>query len=234
MKDKNIDLQEIKKFSDLAASWWDQQGEMKPLHLINPIRTQYVSEKVALKNMTLLDVGCGGGILSESLATLGASVTGIDMSKDGIAIAKEHAKSQSLKINYQVTTAEAFAIKKENNFDIVTCMEVLEHVPNPASLINACAQLTKPGGHIFFSTINRNPKSYLFAILGAEYFLKMLPKGTHDYDKFIRPSELDRWARTALLKPKELKGISYNPISQSFNLTDNVDINYLAYYKKDD
>jgi len=226
----NIDPIEIAKFEELASRWWDDQGEFKPLHEINPLRLRYIDERVGLANKKILDVGCGGGILSESMAVKGASVTAIDMGKAPLSVAKLHALESEVNIDYQQITAEEMAANHPGEFDAVTCMEMLEHVPDPASVIQACKTLVKPGGCVFFSTINRNPKAYAFAILGAEYVLNMLPKGTHDYDKFIRPSELDEWARHAELELQDITGLSYNPFTKIYKLSRDVNVNYMTHY----
>jgi 2-polyprenyl-6-hydroxyphenyl methylase/3-demethylubiquinone-9 3-methyltransferase len=226
---QNYDKEELAKFAALAAHWWDQQGELKTLHQINPLRLRYITEKVDLSGKRVMDIGCGGGILTESMATLGAKVTGIDMNKSVIDVAKLHQLESGTDVEYVFTSAETIADERPHTYDVITCLEMLEHVPDPASVINACAKLLKPGGHVFFSTLNRNPKSYLFAILGAEYLLKLLPKNTHDFAKFIRPSELNTWASAAGFQAKEMKGIAYNPFTQQFKLTDDVSVNYLFY-----
>lgn len=226
----NVDPGEIGKFEALAARWWDPSSEFKPLHDINPLRLDYIDAHAQLSGKRVLDVGCGGGILAESMAQRGAQVTGIDMGESPLAVARLHQLESGVEVDYQRTTAEELAAQAPASFDVVTCMEMLEHVPSPASVIEACAQLVKPGGHVFFSTINRNPKSYLFAIVGAEYVLRMLPRGTHDYAKFIRPSELDRWARSAELQLVEITGMTYNPLSRRYRLGKDIDVNYLAYY----
>jgi 2-polyprenyl-6-hydroxyphenyl methylase/3-demethylubiquinone-9 3-methyltransferase len=223
----NVDPQEIDKFAALAAHWWDPNGELKTLHQINPLRMQYISEKINLSGQKVIDVGCGGGILTESLAKQGAIVTGIDLSKPGIEVAKLHQLESGLEIEYLHTPIETLAAERPASYDILTCLEMLEHVPDPTAIVEACALLVKPGGHLFFSTLNRNMKSYLFAILGAEYVLKILPKNTHDYAKFIRPSELTNWGRRAGMAPQELKGIAYQPFSKQFSLTDDISVNYL-------
>lgn len=230
----NLDPQEIAKFSRLATQWWDTNGEFKTLHDINPLRLEFINKSVDLKNKKIIDIGCGGGILSESLAQLGAEVTGIDMSADVLNAARCHLEKSLLAIHYQQITAEEMAAHHPEKFDVVTCMELLEHVPNPASVIKACATLVKPGGNVFFSTINRNPKAYLFAVLGAEYVLKLLPKGTHDYAKFIRPSELTSWARDTNLNLQELMGLGYHPLSKKYFLTNDISVNYLIHCKKED
>lgn len=223
----NVDPQEIHKFAAHASHWWDPNGELKTLHQVNPLRLNYIAEKVPLAGQKVIDIGCGGGILTESMAKLGAIVTGIDLSKPGIEVAKLHQLESGLDIEYLHTAAETIAAERPGSYDVVTCLEMLEHVPDPAAIVEACALLVKPGGHLFFSTLNRNMKSYLFAILGAEYILKILPKNTHDYAKFIRPSELSNWGRRAGITPKELKGVAYQPFSQQFSLTDDISVNYL-------
>ena len=229
---KNIDPAEIKKFDDLASRWWDENGEFKPLHEMNPLRLNFINMGSPLENTKVCDVGCGGGILTESMAKCGATTTGIDMGKAPLSVARLHALESELEINYQQITAEEFAEQNQAQFDVVTCMEMLEHVPDPASIISACFKLVKPGGSVYFSTINRNPKSYLFAIVGAEYVMKMLPRGTHDYARFIKPSELDHWARNANLELQDIKGISYNPFTSMFSQSQDVDINYMVHYTR--
>ncbi len=228
----NIDPAEIKKFEDLASRWWDKQGEFKPLHEMNPLRLNFINTGSPLENKTVCDIGCGGGILSESMALCGATVTGSDMGKAPLSVARLHALESDVDIDYQQITAEDMAQQKPSSFDVITCMEMLEHVPDPASIIQACFDLVKPGGSVYFSTINRNPKSYMFAIVGAEYLMKMLPRGTHDFAKFIKPSELDEWARLAGLELVNLKGISYNPFTSLFSQSQNVDVNYMVHYKR--
>ena len=228
----NIDPAEIKKFEDLASRWWDKQGEFKPLHEMNPLRLSFINTGSPLENKAVCDIGCGGGILSESMALCGAIVTGSDMGKAPLSVARLHALESELDIDYQQITAEDMAQQKPSSFDVITCMEMLEHVPDPASVISACFTLVKPGGSVYFSTINRNPKSYLFAIVGAEYMMKLLPRGTHDFSKFIKPSELDEWARSAGLELVNLKGISYNPFTSLFSQSQNVDVNYMVHYKR--
>ena len=227
---QNIDPQEVAKFDALASRWWDPHSEFKPLHAINPLRLNYIDSLCALAGKQVLDIGCGGGLLTEAMAARGAQVTGIDMAPTSIGVAKLHLLESGLSVDYQVVTAEDFATQHPQRFDVVTCMEMLEHVPDPASVIAACARLVKPGGHVVLSTLNRNPKSYLFAVIGAEYLLRMLPKGTHDYRKFIRPSELEAWARAAGLKLKGLRGLSYNPLTQSYALGADIDVNYMAHF----
>lgn len=227
---QNIDEREIAKFSALAARWWDAQSEFKPLHDINPLRLNYIEQKAGnLTDKKILDVGCGGGILSESLAAKGANVSGIDMSEAALNVAKLHLFESNLKIDYQQIAVEEYAKQHANEFDVITCMEMLEHVPEPYSIIQACSQLVKPGGHVFFSTLNRNPKSYLFAIIGAEYVLNLLPRGTHDYARFIRPAELANWARHADLAIRDFTGMSYNPLTQHYWLNSDISVNYLAH-----
>ena len=230
----NVDPAEIEKFEALAARWWDKNSEFKPLHEINPLRLDYIDRRSnGLKDKKVIDVGCGGGILAESMAQRGANVTGIDMGKAPLQVARLHKHESGVEVDYQQITAEDMAEQHAGEFDVVTCMEMLEHVPDPASVIKACAKLVKPGGTVFFSTINRNPKSYLFAIVGAEYLLRMLPKGTHHYEKFIKPSELTNWIREAGLNAQELTGMSYNPFSQRYSLGFDVDVNYLMHCSPD-
>ncbi len=228
----NIDPAEIKKFEELASRWWDKQGEFKPLHEMNPLRLNFINNGSPLAGKVVIDIGCGGGILSESMAACGATTTGIDMGKAPLSVARLHAMESDLDIDYQQITAEEMAQQKPAAFDVITCMEMLEHVPDPASVISACYSLVKPGGSVYFSTINRNPKSYAFAIVGAEYLMKMLPRGTHDYAKFIKPSELDEWARIAGLELVDLKGISYNPFTGLFSQSRDVDVNYMVHYTR--
>ncbi len=227
--EQNVDPLEIKKFEALASRWWDPDSEFKPLHDINPLRLEYIDRRVQLKGKEVIDIGCGGGILSESMAARGANVTGIDMGETPLKIARLHLHESDLDVDYQQVTAENFALKNAQRYDVVTCLEMLEHVPDPASVIKACFDLVKPGGAVFLSTINRNPKSYLFAIVGAEYILNLLPKGTHDYNKFIKPSELERWIRVAGLQTRELTGMSYNPLTKRYSLGYDVGVNYLMH-----
>ena len=230
MSTLNIDASEVKKFEDLANRWWDPKSEFKPLHDINPLRANYIDEHSPVAQKTVLDVGCGGGLLSEALAFRGAQVTGIDAGEMPLKVAKLHLLESGIQVDYQQITAEELAKQKPGSFDIVTCLEMLEHVPDPASVIRACADLCKPGGHLYFSTINRNPKAYVFAIIGAEYLLKLLPKGTHDFEKFIKPSELSYWTRSAGLELKHIIGMTYNPLTQRYKLdADDVDVNYLIH-----
>ena len=228
----NIDHAEVNKFEQLASRWWDPQGEFKPLHDINPLRLNYIDDRAPLANQHVVDIGCGGGILSESMAARGAKVLGIDAGRGPINVARLHALESGVELDYQQITAEQLAAERPEAFDIVTCMELLEHVPDPASLIRACAQLVKPGGHVFFSTINRTPQAYALAVIGAEYIMRLLPKGTHDYRKFIRPAELDRWVRAADLHTEDLSGMSYNPLTRTFSLGRNIQINYLCHTRR--
>ena len=229
----NVDEVELNKFSNLAHKWWDKTSEFKPLHDINPLRLNYIDKAVTLKGKTVLDVGCGGGILSESMAERGAKVTGIDLGEKALKVAQLHSLESGVAVDYQLVSVEALAEKIPASFDVVTCLEMLEHVPDPASVVAACAKLVKPGGQVFFSTINRNPKAYLFAVIGAEYVLNMLPRGTHDYTKFIKPSELASWMRLADLSLNHQIGMSYNPITQHYWLGDDVSVNYMMHTVKD-
>ncbi len=238
-KPLNVNNDEIAKFEEVASQWWDLQGDFKPLHQINPIRLQFICQHISesypsngLLDLNVIDVGCGGGILSESLATLGANVTGIDMGTEPLNIAKLHALESSLTINYEKITAEEKAKSLPAAFDVVTCMEMLEHVPEPASVIHACASLVKPGGLIFFSTLNKTVKSYLLAILAAEKLFKLVPNGTHDHDKFIKPSQLITWAESAGLKCIDASGIHYNPLNENHKLIDSLDVNYILCCQK--
>ena len=228
----NIDAAEIAKFEALASRWWDPSGEFRPLHQMNPLRANYIDQRSAVAGKRVLDVGCGGGILSEGLAQRGAIVTGIDMGEAPLGVARLHLLESGLEIDYRLSTAEDLVSEAASTYDIVTCLEVLEHVPDPASLVNACAQLVRPGGDVYFATINRNPKSYLFAIVGAEHLLGLLPKGTHDYARFIRPSELAGWARRAGLDTQDISGMLYNPLTQAFSLGSDVDVNYLVHARR--
>jgi 2-polyprenyl-6-hydroxyphenyl methylase/3-demethylubiquinone-9 3-methyltransferase len=228
----NVDPAELAKFDALAARWWDPTGELKPLHDINPLRLQYVNERAELAGKRVLDVGCGGGILSEGMVKLGAQVTGIDLGEAPLTVARMHLYESGLQVDYLRMTAEALAEQEPESFEVVTCMEMLEHVPDPASVVRACARLVRPGGHVFFSTLNRNPKSYLYAIIGAEYVLGLLPKGTHEYRKFIRPSELAAWMRAADLELRELTGMSYNPFTGSYTLTSDISVNYFVHAER--
>ena len=228
----NADQNELDKFSDLAHRWWDPNSEFKPLHEINPLRLGWIAGHVELSAQKVLDIGCGGGILAESMAQRGAAVTGIDLSEKALAVARLHLLESGRQVDYEKIAAEDLADQAPGRFDIVTCMEMLEHVPDPASTIAACAALVKPGGHVFFSTINRNPRAYALAVVGAEYILKLLPKGTHDYAKFIKTSELSRWAKSVALEPEELIGMSYNPFSQRYSLGRDTSVNYLLHTVK--
>ncbi len=228
----NVDSEEIAKFSALANEWWDVNGPMKPLHALNPLRLDYIQKQADIAGKKVLDMGCGGGILTESLAKAGAMTTGIDMSDDAISIAEQHAEKSALTIHYEKTRVEDFAEKNPGAFDVITCMEMLEHVPDPFSIIQAALQLLKPNGYLFFSTINRNAKSFLSAIVGAEYILNVLPKGTHHYQKFIKPSELTQWAEKNNLTLCGLQGVTYHPLKNKFSLADSVDVNYLMVFQK--
>ena len=229
----NVDHVEINKFNDLASRWWDQTGEFKPLHLLNPVRLAFISDQVqGLAGKTVVDVGCGGGILAESMAKAGASVTGIDMAPESLGVARLHALESGVQVSYQQSTAEQFAQQNRAKFALVTCMEMLEHVPDPASVIQACADLAAPGATLVFSTLNKTAKSYLFAILGAEHLLRLVPKGTHDYQKFIRPSQLIRWIEQAGLEPIDCTGLHFNPFTETFRIGDGVDVNYLVVARK--
>lgn len=224
----NVDQSEIAKFEALASRWWDMESEFKPLHDINPLRTNYVDRQCVLAGKSVLDVGCGGGILSEAMAQRGATVTGIDMGEANLNTARLHALESGVNVKYQCIAVEELAAQQPQSFDVVTCLEMLEHVPDPESIIRACHQLVKPGGQVFFSTINRSPKSYAFAIIGAEYVLRLVPTGTHDYHKFIKPSELTRWCRNAGLQVTDMTGMVYNPLTKIYSLKDNdVSVNYL-------
>lgn len=228
----NADPQELNKFGELAHKWWDPDGEFRPLHQINPLRLDWIAERAKLAGATVVDVGCGGGILAESMARRGALVTGIDLSTKPLKVARLHAMEAGVSVDYREVAAEALAAERPGTCDVVTCMEMLEHVPEPASIVRACADLAKPGAWVFFSTLNRNLKAWLFAIVGAEYLLKMLPQGTHDHDRFIRPSELARFAREAGLEVQAFKGMEYNPLTQRYWLSENTDVNYLVACRK--
>lgn len=230
----NVDPNEIRKFEELAYRWWDRDSEFKPLHDINPLRLNYIDDRVRLAGKKIIDIGCGGGILAESMARRGAEVTGIDMGETPLSVARLHALESQVEVEYRQISAEDMAAEAAGQFDAVTCMEMLEHVPDPASVIAACADLVKPDGHVFFSTINRNPKSFLFAIVGAEYVMNLLPKGTHEYGKFIKPSELEEWARSVGLQLRNISGMTYNPLFQSYRLGKDVDVNYLMHFTKED
>ncbi len=227
----NVDLGEIAKFEASAHRWWDTSGEFKALHDINPLRLDFILQKCngSIRGLRAIDVGCGGGILSESLCKAGATTKGIDLGEAPLAVASMHAEESGLEIDYQTISVEEAATVEPEQYDLVTCMEMLEHVPNPGSVINACAKLVKPGGNLFFSTLNRNLKSYALAIIGAEYLLRLLPQGTHDFEKFIKPSEMDHWIRSAGLTTKAIKGIVFNPLLGSYNLSSDIDVNYMIH-----
>ena len=234
MNTENLDHDEVNKFDELATRWWDTEGEFKPLHQINPLRVGFIRERCELYGKKILDVGCGGGILSEALSSLGAKVTGIDASDNTIGVAMSHSKKVGSNVKFLKNTIEEFkSSHPEEKFDVITCLEMLEHVPSPADIVKICSEMLEDGGDIFFSTINRNPRSYLFAILGAEYILNLLPKGTHDYEKFIKPSELAKWIRGSDLSSKETVGLSYNPITGNYWLGKDIQVNYMVHAKKD-
>lgn len=228
----NADPQELQKFSDLAHRWWDPTSEFRPLHEINPLRLEWINARAALPGKNVVDIGCGGGILAESMAQKGARVTGIDLSEKALKVADLHGMDSGVQVRYEKIAAEDLAAREPGQFDVVTCMEMLEHVPDPASIVRACATLVKPGGHVFFSTLNRNLKSYLFAIIGAEYLLRMLPRGTHDYAKFITPAELARFIRQADLTFDGIKGLTYNPLTKLYSLNQDTDVNYMVACRK--
>ncbi len=228
----NVDDAEVAKFNALAARWWDPDGDFRPLHEINPLRLDWIRKHTELKDRVVVDIGCGGGILTEAMAEAGANVTGIDMAEKPLSVARLHQLESGANVNYEQRTAEDLAADRAGEFDIVTCLEMLEHVPDPSQVISSCCELAKPGGHVFFSTINRNPKSFLFAIVGAEYLLRLLPAGTHEYQKFIRPSELEEWARHAGLELQDSIGLHYNPLTRDYSLGKNLDVNYLMYFRK--
>ena len=230
----NVDPQEIRKFAALASRWWDPHSEFKPLHDINPLRLNYIDQHSPLNGQRVLDVGCGGGLLSEAMALRGADVTGIDMGEAPLAVARLHAEQSGASVRYLHRTAEAMSDAEAGSYDIVTCLEMLEHVPDPAAVVTACAQLVKPGGQVYFSTLNRTPKSFLFAIVGAEYVLRLLPRGTHEYAKFIRPSELESWIRASGLSLRDLTGMHYNPVLRYYWLGPGVGVNYMVRCSRDD
>lgn len=225
----NVDLTEVEKFSVLAHRWWDPHSEFKPLHAINPLRLNHIADLVSLEGKAVLDVGCGGGLLSEAMAIRGARVTGIDLGEKALKVAQLHSLETGVDINYREVSAEQLASEQPHYYDVVTCMEMLEHVPSPKSIVRACADLVKPGGHIFFSTINRNPKAYLLAVVGAEYILNLLPRGTHDYAKFIKPSELAQMCRESMLYVERITGMSYNPVTQVYSHGSDVAVNYMMH-----
>ncbi len=229
----NADQTELDKFSQLAHRWWDPSSDFKPLHDINPLRLGWIDERCRLSGKQVVDIGCGGGLLSEAMSGKGATVIGVDLSDKALSVARLHLLESGLSVDYRKISAEDLAAERAGCFDVVTCMEMLEHVPDPASTIAACAALVKPGGHVFFSTINRNPKAYLLAVIGAEYVLRMLPKGTHDYAKFLKPSEILRWGRQVGLEADDLCGMSYNPLTGRYSLGRDTDVNYLLHMRKD-
>lgn len=229
----NVEAAEVNKFAELAHQWWDTQGVFKPLHQLNPLRLNYIDSRAQLSGKQVLDVGCGGGILSESMAQRGAQVTGIDLAEKSLQVAQLHALEANVQLDYRCVTVEALAQEKPQTFDVVTCMEMLEHVPDPASVVHACATLVKPGGHVFFSTLNRNAKAYLMAVVGAEYILNLLPRGTHDYSKFIKPSELAAWMRQSGLELQHQTGVTYNPLNKQYSLTTDTSVNYMLHAIKE-
>jgi 2-polyprenyl-6-hydroxyphenyl methylase/3-demethylubiquinone-9 3-methyltransferase len=229
----NVDPAEVAKFDALASRWWDPDGDFRPLHEINPLRLDWIRQHASLSGAKIVDIGCGGGILTESMAAVGATVIGIDMAEAPLAVARLHQHESKVEVDYRQATAEELAASEDGQFDVVTCLEMLEHVPDPAQVVRSCAELVKPGGHVFFSTINRNLKSFAFAIVGAEYVLKLLPAGTHEYEKFIKPSELESWARHAGLSHQDSIGMHYNPLTKDYSLGENLDVNYLMYFQRD-
>lgn len=229
---QNVDTAEIAKFEALASRWWDPAGEMRPLHEINPLRLDYIGRRHAIDGSRILDVGCGGGLLTEAMAVAGGRVTGIDAAAASLRVARLHQAESGAEVDYLETTAEALAEERPEHYDLVTCLEMLEHVPSPMAVVDACARLVRPGGDIVFSTINRTPKAFVFAILGAEYVMRLLPAGTHDYSKFIRPSELERWARRAGLELRDSTGLHYNPVTREYSLGPNVDVNYFMHFRR--
>ena len=229
---ENVDPTELAKFDALASRWWDTEGDFKPLHDINPLRLDWIRQHVDLSGCRALDIGCGGGILTESMAAANAEVTGIDMAEGPLSVARLHQLESGARVDYRRATAEELAAEEPGGFDVVTCLEMLEHVPDPSQVIESCARIVRPGGHVFFSTINRNPKSFLFAIVGAEFVLRLLPRGTHEYEKFIRPSELEEWARRSHLDLVASIGMHYNPLTRHYSLGSNLDVNYLMYFQR--
>ena len=230
----NLDSAEIAKFDAIAARWWDPEGEFRPLHAINPLRLDYVDARAPLQGRRVLDIGCGGGLLAEGMASRGAKVMGIDLSEGALKVAKLHLKESGRQVEYRLVSAEALAAEMPGAFDLVTCMEMLEHVPDPASVIRACTTLARPGGQVLFSTLNRNPKSFAMAILGGEYLLRLIPPGTHEYAKFIRPSELEAWARAAGLVHRHSTGLHYNPLTRQYRLGPGLDVNYFMHFTRPD
>lgn len=228
----NVDAAEVAKFNALASRWWDPDGDFRPLHEINPLRLDWIRQHAELKGKAIVDIGCGGGILTESMSSAGGEVFGIDMADGPLTVARLHQAESGTDVTYEQMTAEELAADRPAEFDVVTCLEMLEHVPDPAAVIRSCAELVKPGGDVFFSTINRNPKSFALAIVGAEYVLKLLPAGTHEYQKFIRPSELEEWARSAGLELRASIGMHYNPLTKDYSLGPNLDVNYLMYFQR--
>ena len=229
----NVDPAEVAKFDALASRWWDPEGEFHTLHEINPLRLDWIRQHAQLGDRKVIDIGCGGGILAESMAMAGATVIGIDMAEGPLAVARLHQHESDAQVEYRQATAEELAAEEPGTYDVVTCLEMLEHVPDPSQVIRSCAELVKPGGHVFFSTINRNPKSFAFAIVGAEYVLKLLPAGTHEYEKFIRPSELESWARRSGLSLRDSIGMHYNPLTKDYRLGNGLDVNYLMHFQHD-
>lgn len=229
---ENVDFEEVKKFDEMAQQWWDPKGPCQPLHLLNPVRLAFIQTCCSLGQKTVVDVGCGGGILTETLSTFAKTVVGLDQSNQALAVAKAHAATLKTPPQYNCTTVETYAAEHPEAFDVLTCLELIEHVPDPLTTLKACAKLVRPGGDLFFSTLNRTPKAFLFAILGAEYILNMLPKGTHRYDRFIRPSELSHWASLCGLEIKHIKGLTYHPFKKSFSLSTDVSVNYLVHCQK--
>ena len=228
----NVDEGEIRKFEAMAETWWDPDGDFAPIHQMNPLRLGYIDERAPLAGRRVLDIGCGGGILSEAMAAAGAEVTGIDLAAGPLAVARTHARESGVEVEYLETGAEDLAAERPEAYEVITCLEMLEHVPEPASVIAACSRLVRPGGDVFFSTINRTAKAFALAIVGAEYVLRLLPRGTHEYEKLIRPSELEAWARQADLRLEELTGVRYNPLTRHFSLTSDVDVNYIAHFRR--
>lgn len=232
LTDQNVDPGELAKFDAAAARWWDPEGEFRTLHEINPLRLDWIRQRCEMSGSRVVDVGCGGGVLSESMAAAGAEVTGIDMASAPLEVARLHLHESGVTVDYRQMTAEALASEAAGSYDAVTCLELLEHVPDPAAVVQSCAKLVVPGGQVFFSTINRNPKAFLFAIVGAEYVLRLVPSGTHEYEKFIRPSELETWARRAGLELRDSAGLQYNPLTREYSLGRSLDVNYLMHFER--